>query len=576
MKRLLAALLLVSILCTSAAPMHTHGAEDPCGKGCPLIEKFTIPLDEQQTIVVYSYSCGSRGETYVKNTMVSYSVYNYEEDVIRQFTRQNDGHYELNIIPKPTRKVIAEKPANSVSNSVGNDGYNKVKTGGSCAYAPNYKCDLYVKPFSGEKEIYETIALDIIGKTAYDAYVVYLSEQFAALLIPNKAWVIGAIVAAEKAINALFVDQHRLTYQAYDTVDMCRGVVEGTCVQETIYKKEQHRTYYTDNGVYIDDIISTIGQYDKEEEFMSYCIGRYHNEYHSPNHTYLYECSKVCKECGGGNRNASHEYLVATCTLAKRCKWCGITDGEALGHFYNSASCDAPKTCFRCKVTSGSPLGHNYSAATCMSAKKCTRCGVTSGSALGHNYSAATCTSAKKCTRCGATSGSALGHSYSAATCTSAKKCTRCGATSGSVLGHSYSAATCTSAKKCTRCGITSGSALGHSYSEATCTSAKKCTRCGATSGSALGHSYSAATCTSAKKCTRCGITSGLALGHNYSSWSFFDKSYHIRTCSRCKISQKALHKIETLGCKTCGWKGETAIARKINSILAEEIIIGE
>lgn len=39
MKRLMAIILLISMLCTSAAPVYTHGAEDPCGKGCSLIEK---------------------------------------------------------------------------------------------------------------------------------------------------------------------------------------------------------------------------------------------------------------------------------------------------------------------------------------------------------------------------------------------------------------------------------------------------------------------------------------------------------------------------------------------------------
>ena len=65
----------------------------------------------------------------------------------------------------------------------------------------------------------------------------------------------------------------------YDAIDMCQGIVNGTCVQETIYKKEQHRVYYTHRGILIDDLVSVIGQYDKEEEFMSYCIGRYYNEY---------------------------------------------------------------------------------------------------------------------------------------------------------------------------------------------------------------------------------------------------------------------------------------------------------
>lgn len=464
-------------------------------------------------------------EDYFDGVMQAYAIYNYNENVIKQYVRLENGNYKFSLISVPARQTLVHySVAENIVYSTGDNGYKKVKSGGACAYAPNYKCDLYVKPFDGEKVIYESFAWDIAAGMAAATVIAYLTTEFTGLKIPMSGTIATTIVKLLNGDKVNFDSQHNLQYDMYDAIDMCRGIVNGTCVQETIYKKEQHRVYYTHRGILIDDLVSVIGQYDKEEEFMSYCIGRYYNEYHSPNHTYLYECSRICEECGGGNRSASHDYMSATCVLPKRCKWCGITDGEALGHFYTSATCDAPKTCFRCKATSGSPLGHDYGTATCTEAKKCTRCGVTSGSAL----------------------------------------------------GHSYSAATCTSAKKCTRCGVTSGSALGHSYSAATCTSAKKCARCGVTSGSALGHSYSAATCTSAKKCTRCGVTSGSALGHSYGSWSFFDRNYHVRTCSRCAIKEKASHRIVTLGCGICGWKGETIITRKINNILTKEIIIGE
>ena len=196
------------------------------------------------------------------------------------------------------------------------------------------------------------------------------------------------------------------------------------------------------------------------------------------------------------------------------CKGCGKTlekgkDISALGHSWNSATCTSAKKCSRCGVTDGAALGHNYKAATCTEPKTCTRCGDISGNPLGHSWKAATCTTAKKCSRCGTIEGEALGHNYKAATCTEPITCTRCGDKIGNPLAHSWKAATCTTAKTCSRCGVTDGAALGHSWKNATCIEPMTCTRCGTTSGSALGHDWQAATYDLPERCSRCDMTRG-------------------------------------------------------------------
>ena len=122
-----------------------------------------------------------------------------------------------------------------------------------------------------------------------------------------------------------------------------------------------------------------------------------------------------------------HSWKAATCTDARTCRSCGITEGKALGHDYTEATCTDPKTCIRCGHTSGS-ASHDFKAATCTEAKTCKNCGITSGSSKGHEYKAATCTTAKICTVCKATSGAPLGHNWEAVS-GRIEKCSRCGET---------------------------------------------------------------------------------------------------------------------------------------------------
>ena len=172
-----------------------------------------------------------------------------------------------------------------------------------------------------------------------------------------------------------------------------------------------------------------------------------------------------------------------------------------------AASCTADghvtHTCGKCgnSYTETIPAkGHDFGNASCTEARTCKTCGMTQGAALGHKYADATCTKPQTCTVCGATKGEALGHKYDAATCTKPQTCTVCGATKGEALGHKYDAATCTKPQTCTVCGGTKGEALGHQYSDATCTAPQKCTVCGEIHGTALGHAYD-----KEGLCSRCG-----------------------------------------------------------------------
>ena len=240
-------------------------------------------------------------------------------------------------------------------------------------------------------------------------------------------------------------------------------------------------------------------------------------------HTYSNACDTSCNICGT-TRSITHDYASATCTVAKKCKVCGVTSGSALGHTYSNA-CDT--SCNRCGLIR--TITHDYAAATCTVAKKCKVCGVTSGSALGHTYSNSCDNS---CNRCGATR--TTKHDYSDATCTAAKKCKVCGVTSGSALGHTYTNACDNS---CNRCYATRP--ITHDYAAATCTAAKKCKVCGATSGSALGHTYTNACDTS---CNRCGAIRTVT--HTYTTTTtkatLTENGSMIKKCSVCgNVSSK-------------------------------------
>ena len=142
-----------------------------------------------------------------------------------------------------------------------------------------------------------------------------------------------------------------------------------------------------------------------------------------------------------------HTFKDATCTLAKICSTCSVTEGEPLGHTWKPATCTTPVTCDTCGQTDGTPIEHNWKKATCTTASTCEYCGQTKGTTIDHNWKEATCTEAATCIVCGKTKGSTTEHKWKSATCTTPKTCKVCGNTKGSTAAHKYSKG------KCTTCG---------------------------------------------------------------------------------------------------------------------------
>ena len=102
-----------------------------------------------------------------------------------------------------------------------------------------------------------------------------------------------------------------------------------------------------------------------------------------------------------------HEWIAATCTESSRCKLCGATRGEPLGHD-SDATCTEDGTCRRCgaKVPA---LGHESDNVSCLKDGICKRCGATVP-ALGHDPKP-NCYTAVTCRRCGQTF-PALNHTH--------------------------------------------------------------------------------------------------------------------------------------------------------------------
>lgn len=61
----------------------------------------------------------------------------------------------------------------------------------------------------------------------------------------------------------------------------------------------------------------------------------------------------------------SHSWKDATCTAAKTCSKCGVTEGKAAGHSWKKATCTAPKTCSKCGATEGKKADHSYQNGAC-------------------------------------------------------------------------------------------------------------------------------------------------------------------------------------------------------------------
>lgn len=74
----------------------------------------------------------------------------------------------------------------------------------------------------------------------------------------------------------------------------------------------------------------------------------------------------------------NHEWEEATCTTAKTCSLCKITEGEPLEHSWVEANCKEPKHCVLCNLTEGNALDHQWFALTCAEDYTCTICDATS------------------------------------------------------------------------------------------------------------------------------------------------------------------------------------------------------
>ena len=108
--------------------------------------------------------------------------------------------------------------------------------------------------------------------------------------------------------------------------------------------------------------------------------------------------AKFCSNCGAGiavdkeetttsessnsETKCTHTWLDATCSSAKKCELCGITEVNPLSHNWSEASCTSPKKCTLCGQTSGKAKGHQWMDATYENPKYCVICGVESGEPL--------------------------------------------------------------------------------------------------------------------------------------------------------------------------------------------------
>lgn len=89
----------------------------------------------------------------------------------------------------------------------------------------------------------------------------------------------------------------------------------------------------------------------------------------------------ACKKEDNENKH-QHEWISATCEIAKTCATCGITEGSSLEHEWVEASCELPKMCFLCGLTEGVENGHNWIEKDLLHKKHCSICNMTEGTSI--------------------------------------------------------------------------------------------------------------------------------------------------------------------------------------------------
>ncbi len=176
------------------------------------------------------------------------------------------------------------------------------------------------------------------------------------------------------------------------------------------------------------------------------------------------------------NDDCTHVWDEATCIAPKTCRVCKATEGEALGHkAATEGDCETPVLCERCEAMLGGYHEHSWVNATCTVAKHCEKCSITQGAPLGHKDENRDHTCDKNCGNKnvgthldGETDNDHLCDYGCGATlekCSDAEgdgdhACDVCD--KPDISGHNYGNTTCDAPSTCSECGKTDGAALAH------------------------------------------------------------------------------------------------------------------
>ena len=286
------------------------------------------------------------------------------------------------------------------------------------------------------------------------------------------------------------------------------------------------------------------------------------------------KCEEILEEqiviSESGHTEAVDKAVAATCTTAgltegKHCSVCNEvllaqTAVSPLGHAWKNATCTEAKTCSTCNVTDGDPLGHTISSWISNSdgthSKKCFNCSHVSETEDCHGGSP-TCANQAICEDCNTGYGLPVDHSYtaklpesryllSAATCTDKASyytsCVYCGESCdttfehGEANGHKLSAYYTpnnngTHTRKCTAEGCEYSETNNCSGGVTTCTAKAVCQHCNMTYGEEPSHNWDNGEITINPTCDRTGLktytcstcfdtrTEGIsANGHSYTN----------------------------------------------------------
>lgn len=164
--------------------------------------------------------------------------------------------------------------------------------------------------------------VNMAGEQVYSGTIDFTSEDFSTW--SNPSW------DSERLLGCVYIKDSDITTGSSD-----RGILTMSAVAD---------------GVSFDD--HDINIYNLPSN------GTYTSHYHSYSSTVTTEATCMADgvrtfTCSCGHsytqvepKRSVHSYNSATCTAAKTCKWCGVTEGQALGHSYNTDG-----VCYRCDGT---------------------------------------------------------------------------------------------------------------------------------------------------------------------------------------------------------------------------------